>query len=1388
MTKEAQESLEQSFTPSLARRLSRTFIEQTRQSLPYETRYRSPSRETVSLLDTSEAGDRSVSTISDQTEYKQRPANRSIRRTNSLLETASRDRDGDRSRRSPRRSVRLFDDDYDADEGHRHNDENDDDADVDESNGYDRSLPPFPGQVMTLGRKYKDASGKSATGKLRRENFHPYRTEKIQEETTDADNAENNGTDNGSISECTSVSVCTSNTNPQDATSSLSAKSYETSPTESSSNPIDYKSIYARSDHLSRNFENRLLAAENLIKESKLKNLGPSKFNPNLTSSYRDTDKCEKQSLISIAEATGSSGISKRRTCIPSLRLRSGSLTREPGLLSDRRKSSADSQDRSLGSRATSPEKSLLRKLFKASGSREADSRDKEKEKPQKSKQHRISRFLRPDFFDTPREESRYVKEKEEQKAAENERRKSRFIKRKNEKKSQESVAELEKRDKELKNEINSLRKDRRSEDRSEEKSRGDSPEECRVARVERQESRKSFLHSLERKLEKLGSDEDAVAKPVANGAVANEAVREHSAPPAAVPSAGESNSSGTIKKAISVEDLSSKKPRSSERQSSAKSRVSSVLGLFRSADAKQAANGGARTQNAFLSRLKKSPPKSARADASSVDDAPSTSSKIPTKFAKTDSKPAKKLGEARKQPAEKLGRESPKRSPSKEKPKQEKSAISAKERRPSNEKDSKETKRVPTDSREISNEGRDTLEESAGKQPESMSGDAAMDKKQLKTKRNRSLAESSSSMDVARRDEPEKLTVPKKPVKPNETAEGSDADGAKKKKKKIVRVVKKVVKKSSDSSESKTEEKGKSGKAPTTKRSPEPAGPSLVAKNGVGSQPLAGRSSSSARSSYTEAKLGERAEVEQNAKPTAKPLGNSLSKKPSPGKSVEETAAADTKNHPESQRANRSNLKLDLSKIPHHSFRNNTTKKDSPKSESDGSKSAVESPKTAAKEDVPDKLMECLSKVTHRASITGNKIIIDKPLRAKDVAELKREVTECARMIESHAESSNNDAATRTAQRLADICVRVASEEKAEERTPPPPPPPVDSASSTETTAKSSKGSPVDYANEPFSPVDEPNSFDSWSVSSAELNHARPDLHSPTSPSHALFARSDNSDSVIDRIRRRSFYSRFNDRRRPSLTAPPPGLGLTASTALPRKYSFSGHRENRERSKYGAGYGLAAASKTSHGDRGYNLYGDENVGIGRNRSLERPNCKLYSDATIDLKSPTEHLPPLSSSYDPLRRYLRSPTFELSASRAKYHSADFSVDSDLGSYGSYRTPLSSLLNDTAVESHATAFPSSALPRKYGSTTVSEPKTVEYYEELLAPTCSDYLPVRRSPISSEYLNRSENGYYNGNAVDLHFNGGKRKAYAESSASSELTEQSDQHGSGSSEQRR
>ncbi|XP_076640537.1 nuak family kinase 1 isoform X2 [Colletes latitarsis] len=1157
--KEAQqESVEQNFTPSLARRLSKTFIEQTRQQPLYR---RSISRETTgNYLEGSEIGDRSESSVSDQTEYKDRSSDRTIRRTNSLLEPTSRD------------ERRLLDDE-----------DEEDDEEEEESNGHESSSSSaFPRHPKT------------ATKKPRREKFRSYRTDKIQEETILPQDAfpswkidtENPVTDNGSTSECTSASVCNSNTNLLDGTSSVSAKSYETSPTESSSNVVDYRTVYGKSD-LSRNFENRLLAAENLIKESKLKNLGPSKFDPNLTTSYRDTDKCEKQSLISMSDAA------KRRSCIPSLRLRSGSLSREPSSSEDRRKSLANTQD-ILATRPAASEKSILSKLLKAaSGSRESNG-SRDKEKPQKSKQHRISRFLRPDFFDTPREESRYAKEKEAQKAAENERRKSRFIRKKTENKASDS--DVEHREKESKNEI------------------GPPPVE---------ETRNSFLHSLEKKLEKLRSNEEppTTTKPATqtNG----ESLREHSAPPTAESGSVET---GTAKKTASADDLTGKKKKKAEQGS--RNRVSSVLGLFKTTDAKQPE----RAQNAILSRLKRSPPKRTKpidaATVNSSEDAPSTS-RIPTKL---ESKSTKKLGES-----------NAKRSPPKEKP------PILKERRASSEKETK----IAVDA-------------NGGKPPEEPSSEGSVEKR---------VDEES----VDKKAPKAKKSPTKKPTKPKETSENSDA----KKKKIVTRTVKKVAKKSSDSSESKTEEKEK----PTN---PKRTSPERVANN------------SKAKEKVEEVE-------QQKAKPAI------VGRKTSPRK---ETTTVETKNGQESQRANRSNLKLDLSKIPQHSFRNSTaTKKDSPRSDS------LESPKTT------DKLMDCLSKVTHRANIAGNKIVIEKPLRAKDVAELKREVTECARMIESRAATPAAPSAP-----AADI-------------------------------VKNRKESPIDYASEPFSPVDEAESFDSWSISSAELNHARPDLHSPTSPTQSLLARSDNSESVIDRIRRRSFYSRFNDRRRPSLTAPPPGLGLPTGTgALPRKYSFTGHRD---RSKYGTGtgYGLALVPKSRRVDRSYSLLADDTV-LGRNRysSLDRSR---YNDAIASspyISDPTEHLAPLSSSYDPLRRYLRSPSFDLSASRTRYHSADFGMDAALDVHPTMAT---------------TGLGSSTLPRKYPSN-LSESKTADYYEELLAPTGSEYLPIRRpSPVSIDYLsNRCENGYYNGTSELRSSNSAsKRNPYKENATNADFVDRDD-----------
>ncbi|XP_050588288.1 uncharacterized protein LOC126921093 isoform X4 [Bombus affinis] len=1335
MKKETQESLEQSFTPSLTRRLGRTLIEQTRRSLTRspsvsrEGRARSAERdasEATAASSSSAAVDRSVSTVSDQSEYKHRSASdrRPIRRSNSLLESATG------SLASPRRTVvGLFDDEDDL-------------ADHRQPHGRSSFFSTFPRDTVArgnLGRWYNETGGgRASTGRLRKDSFRSYRTDKIQEETSDDAFAADRS---GSISEYASTSACDSNTNPLDD---------DASPTEScTANAVDYKPAY-NSDPSSRNLENRLLAAENLIRESKLKNLSSS-GGVNLTSSYRDTDKCEKRSLISVAETTGASATSKRRTCIPSLRLRSGSLTREPSAAVDRRKSLADSQDvANLVARTLVPERSLLSKFFKTAANRSENepTRDKEKqtelekekEKTQKSKQRRISRFLRPDFFDTPREESRYAKEKEAQKAAENERRKSRFIKRKSENKdavaaaaaaaaatavsktsvptttSREGSVETEKkREKELKNEINCRRRDRCSRER-----------ETATETTEPVEgSRNGFLHSLEKKLESLRCNDEQRAsdreKTTVKSAASDErtlgkeASRERSAPPVDRRLSSASNERVSLERASSVEDLS--RPKNPKRNSP-KSRVSSVLGLFKTVDPKQLANG-ARSQTTILAKLKKSPPK-VLADLTSVEDAttaPTVGSKIPTKLAaNADAKSAKKIGETNKsdKPEKRVSScESSRRFSSKEGPKQD-----AKERSASREKES---------AGERGNWNRDAEQGSTDTRREKPNDDEkrSTEKRSVTIPGNRgkranrsSLENGASSTEPSRSENAEKKTG--KPTKKTcETSESNDSDGVKKKR--IVRVAKKVVKKSTVSGGG-TGDKSidKSGDADKTSEGKEkPAKPRTKKK-------VAGicdnKSSVESKVATGSAKVGN---AEENGLGTES--GDKSEERAANDHSEEETVETETNNDEptkiqrDSQRPNRNNLKLDLSKIPQHSFRNATPKRDSPKSDS---------PSSTTNQDLPGKLMECLSKVTHRASIAGNKIIVEKPLRARDVAELKREVTECAKIIESHAESAVNAAQGPPEERKSSAISSQVSTENDR---------PITSA----TTAVTG----TDYPNDVLSPMDDPESFDSWSISSAELSHARPDLHSPTSPSHSLYARNDNSDnseSVIDRIRRRSFYSRFNDRRRPSLTAPPPGVALPGSATLPRKFSFSGHREHRDRGRYGtggyAGFASAVTSKTGGSgggnryatDKRYGFYSEDGIAAidRRNRSLDR--AARYSDTgyVTDLKSPTDHPIVLSSSYDPLR---------------------------------------SLSNDSVSLGY------SSLPRKY-AIGLAEPKTVQYYEELLSPSSADYSPSRRSPTCSEYPTRCENGYYNGNS-DVRANAAKRKTCTENARTLELYEDTD-----------
>lgn len=127
----------------------------------------------------------------------------------------------------------------------------------------------------------------------------------------------------------------------------------------------------------------------------------------------------------SSSNATLSSGY-KGRSQIPSLlRFRSPTVSCE---VEKQRKvnveegSDSVSKQRSTSLSCCTPDRSVLSKFFRQ-GSGEKDGRQEVRpageEKDAVKKKRRISRFLRPDFFDTPREESIYAKEKDANKAEE---------------------------------------------------------------------------------------------------------------------------------------------------------------------------------------------------------------------------------------------------------------------------------------------------------------------------------------------------------------------------------------------------------------------------------------------------------------------------------------------------------------------------------------------------------------------------------------------------------------------------------------------------------------------------------------------------------------------------------------------------------------------------------------------------------------------------------------------------------------------------------------------------------------------------------------------------------------------------------------------------------
>lgn len=198
--------------------------------------------------------------------------------------------------------------------------------------------------------------------------------------------------------------------------------------------------------------------------------------------------------------------------------------------------------------------------------------------------------------------------------------------------------------------------------------------------------------------------------------------------------------------------------------------------------------------------------------------------------------------------------------------------------------------------------------------------------------------------------------------------------------------------------------------------------------------------------------------------------------------------------------------------------------------------------------------------------------------------------------------------------------------------------------------------------------------------------------------------------------------------------------------------------------------------------DKSYGLYGDDVTSrkspVDRERYSDSLNASSYGYHSPEARSILDHYGSLpSSSHDSLRRYVRSPTLDLVTARAKYHSTDIIADNDITS--SYKSPLSrSSFNDTVADSYNSRSISATLPRKYGSTVGSlEPKSVEYYEEILSPS-TDYLSPRdtcKSPLLDGYLSRYENGYHHNDNLDLpQYNADKQRSYMDKMADVELGE--------------
>lgn len=1283
-------------TPCLARRLSRQFIEKTRQllprspSIPRERLYRSSTEEPSSIID-------------ETSKYRSHSSDRSniidIRRTHSLIDSKTIDKfdkyNKYDSKRQSRKTICLFDDD-DDDNSTNNIDGNDNNTNE------EQLLPPLPRQIMTLGRKYRDPIknqttiiNNSSSNSLRRDNS--LRTDKIQEETaiTDDNNATKKYNDNIESNKQSMSSI-------GDTTPSLSTKSFDTSPTESTSNIQTDSMNSLKAD--AKEFECRLLAAENLIKETKLRNkLGlQTKYEQN------NDNKCDNELLGSMNDL---SSLSKRRSCIPSLRLRSESLNRDVEWSSgDRRKTLGCTNEKNIitndNNNKTSPERSLLSKLFRSSSStRETDKNDK-------SPRRRISRFLRPDFFDTPREESQYVKDKEAQKAAENERRKTRFMRLKNDKIIDNNDNAIinknikdDKPEKELKNKVNTMTRDKfdnlENEKITNNNCENNSIDDTKIVQNLDNNNIDKLINDIEIINSKCDKNDEQFK--IQQETIAN---------------TDKLIENDTKKITSSTENLISK---DTPIATTTKSKVSSVFGLFKN-DSKTMING-TKPSTTLLSKFKKNTYKGSRSDTSVIIGESSTSSsalnsKIPTKSKleiKNDVKNTKKIIIDRKRSPEKS---EIKKTIIKEKIKEKTPPIrSSVERKLSVEKQqNKLIKKSSPDkiiiTRKSTPEKTDNKNSLISKltlkknSPEKIvdnkitANNDEIKKVNIKKKYVKSLTsigKNNSLTKVEKLDDKDKKI--KKVIKKDDKDNNDDN-----KKKKLIKVVKKVVKKSNSYCNDVKSSSSSSKNDNNTE---------IVIKKVKNLNDLPDSSNKNDQITVT---INNH---ENDTEETPKLPKNQNS----------DTQITQNDNEISPSRANRSNLKLDLSKVQQYTF-NNSPDKIQSTSNNDNSKA-----------------------MTHHANIMGNKIVIDKTLKSEDYPQDKiptksldlfGEIDSSKHeLLNNNTESTNNDkknTPTTTATTPINDNKKLSI---------------LQNDIKEKLNIIKQKLTP-DTIEDILSPMDDNESFDSWSICSNDLNHrTSSDIQSPTSPGYSPLSRNDHQESIIDRIRRKSFYSRFNERKRKPTT-------LTNSSTLPRKYSYNNlnkHDDDDDDDDVGGvkrnnktinSYSLNSSPTGINNDRSLSLYTDDLL------SYRKSPIDKYSDTSCGLLSPTDKYSKLKSSYDTLRRYRVSPLPDTSSHCSKYLTNSSFTYEPNNSYNknSSSTGLSRDESSCSIDYHRN-HRSSTLPRKYGThnsltrnnSIVENKKTADYYEDLLTPSTIDYLTMKKkttTKLTDDCTGKYDNG--------------------------------------------